>query len=93
MLSVLENPWSGKTWGFHHAVVHLKIKMNQKLTLLEAKNTVLALAPKQGIREVSPEPEYFLADLWDSYVFPTGSCSRHKGDSPTVEDQVIQFVP
>jgi len=74
-------------------MVHLKIKMNQKLTLLEAKNIMLALAPKQGIREVSPGLECFLADLQDSCVFPTGSYSRHKRGSLTVEDQIARSVP
>lgn len=87
------SPWSGKTWGFHHAMVHLKIKMNQKLTLLEAKNIMLALAPKKGIGEVSPGLECFLADLQDSCVFPTGSCSRHKWDNLTAEDQIAWSVP
>lgn len=49
------NSGSGKTWGFHHAMVHLK--MNQKLTLLEAKSVMLALAPKKGIGEVSHSAE------------------------------------
>lgn len=87
------NSWSGKTWGFHHAIVHLKIKMNQKLTLLEAKNIMLALVPKKGIREVSLGLEFFLADLQDSCVFPIGSCSRHKWGNLTAEDQIIPSVP
>lgn len=87
------NPCSGKIWGFHHAVVHLKIKMNQKLTLLEAKNITLAPSPTKGIREVSPGLERFLADPQDSCVFPTGSCSRHKPGNLTAVDLMTQSVP
>lgn len=87
------NSWSGKTWGFHHAIVRLKIKTNQKLTLLEAKNIMLALVSKKGIREVSPGLECFLADLQDSCVVPTGSCSRHKWGNLTAEDQITRSVP
>lgn len=87
------NPWSGKTWGFHHALVHLKIKMNQKLTLLEAKNITLALAPQKGISKVSPGLECFLADLLDSCVLSTGTCPRHKQGNSTVEDGITQSVP
>lgn len=82
------NSGSGKTWGFHHAMVHLK--MNQKLTLLEAKSVMLALAPKKGIGEVSPGLKCFLAGQQDSCVFPTVPCSRHKGDNLAVEDQIPQ---
>lgn len=65
------NPWSGKSWGFHHEVAHLKIKIDQELTVLQAKNIMLALAPQKGIRKVSPGLESFLADLQDSCVFST----------------------
>lgn len=87
------NPWSGKAWGFHRAVVHLKIKMNQKLTLFEAKNIMLALVPQKGIRKVSPGLECFLADLQDSCVLPTGTCPRHKQGNLTAEDWITQSVP
>lgn len=87
------NHWTGKTRGFQHGMVHLKIKINQKLTLLEAKNTMLALVPKKGVREVPPGLECFLADLQDSCVFPTGSFSRHKRSDLTAEDQIIRSVP
>lgn len=86
------SPWSGKSWGFHHAEVHLKIKMNQKLTLFKAKNVVLALVPQKGIRKVSPGLECFLADLQDSCVFSTGTCPRHKQGNSTVEDWITQSV-
>lgn len=82
------NSGSGKTWGFHHAMVHLK--MNQKLTLLESRSILLALVPKKGIGEVSPGLKRFLAGQQDSCVFPTVPCSRHKGDNLAAEDQIPQ---
>lgn len=74
-------------------MVHLKIKIDQELTVLQAKNIMLALAPQKGIRKVSPGLESFLADLQDSCVFSTGTCPRHKQGNSTVEDRVTQSVP